>query len=100
MSPKEYVWGLAAGHSKASKQARLAERSLLHFRCWLLGGEDGIHLSKGRLPHPTPPLDKEGTRAFRDRVEGGELLHVETAQSALTVIFRLVASGLSSSILV
>ena len=46
----------------------------------------------------TPPaLATSGARAFIDRRSG---LHAETAQSALTVIFKLVISGLTSVILV
>ena len=70
MSPKEYVWGLAAGHSKANKQARLVERKV----CFT--SDAGFLV--GRMAYicpkadsPTPPLDKEGTRAFRDRVGVG-----------------------------
>ena len=43
------------------------------------------------------PPDKQGMRAFIDRRRG---LHVETAQPALTVIFRLVVGGLTGIILI
>ena len=52
----------------------------------------------GRHPRQTSPTDKQGLRAFIGRLRGE--LHAETAQSSLTVIFKLVISGLTSSILV
>ena len=45
-----------------------------------------------------PKADKHGVRALTDRVGEGAL-HAGTAQSSLTVIFRLVMSGLTSIIL-
>ena len=58
------------------------------------GGQGaGGHLSRGQLP----TLATSGARAFIDRRRG---LHVETAESALTSIFRLVIGSLISSILV
>ena len=53
----------------------------------LATGEEGGLLSKGQLPS----ADNQGARTFTDR---GRELHVETAQSALTVILKLVVSGL------
>ena len=50
-----------------------------------------------RPPPPTPAIS--GTRAFTD-TSGGGGLHAETAQSSLTVIFRLVTGGLTSDMLV
>ena len=44
-------------------------------------------------------LATSGARCFIER-SGGGLLHAETAQSSLTVIFKLVTSGLTSIILV
>ena len=44
------------------------------------------------------PLHENGVRAFIDK--GGRWLYAETAQSSLTVIFRLVISGLTSIILI
>ena len=49
------------------------------------------------VQRPTPRPDNQGARAFIDRGRG---LHVETAQSALTVILNLVISGLTSVILI
>ena len=57
------------------------------------GGWGSRHLSKGQL-HP----NKRGVRAFIDRVGGR--VHAETAQSSLTIIFKLVISGLTSTILI
>ena len=45
----------------------------------------------------TPLPDSQGARAFIDR---GRRLHEETAQSALTVILKLVTGGLTSVILI
>ena len=63
------------------------------------GGEVGRHLSKGQLT-PTPvTLDKQGVRAFIDRVgSGGGRFHEETAQSSLRATFKLVISGLTNII--
>ena len=67
---------------------------MLYLRRWQLGRE-AKHLFKGRLP--TPPLATSGARAVVDRRRG---LHVETAQSTLTVIFKVVIDGLTRVILV
>ena len=50
----------------------------------------------------TPTLDKQKVRDFIDRNGGGRggRLHVEKAQSFLTVVITLVISGLTSAILV
>ena len=39
------------------------------------------------VQRPTPPADNQWARAF---IDGGRGLHAETAQSALTVILKLV----------
>ena len=57
----------------------------------------GRGASKGLLPHP--PANKQGGERFYRRV-GRTALLAETAQSSLTVIFKLVISGLTSLILV
>ena len=50
------------------------------------------------VQRPTlPSLTVSGARAFIDRWRG---LHAETAQSALTVIYKLVVGGLTSVILI
>ena len=69
---------------------------MLYFRCQQLVGENG-HLSKGGPPPPHHPLATSGARAFLGR--RGEL-HEETAQSTLTVIFKLVIGGLTSLLVV
>ena len=65
------------------------QESLLYFRCrnW-----------EERMADICPKADKHGVRALTDRVGEGAL-HAGTAQSSLTVIFRLVMSGLTSIIL-
>ena len=45
-------------------------------------------MSKGHLA-----TDNQGARAF---IDGGQGLHAETAQSALTVVLKLVIGGLTS----
>ena len=49
------------------------------------------------VQRPAPPGATSGARAFIDRRRE---LHAETAQSALTVIFKLIISGLTSIILI
>ena len=81
------MWSLAACCSKADKQ---------------VGG--GIFISDagnwrvGRAGQGADiSHDKQGIRAF---IEKGRALHDETAQSALTAVFRLITDGLTSVILV
>ena len=50
---------------------------------WCGSWAEGGRLSEGRLP----PTDKQGARAF---IDGGRGLHMERAESALTVILKLV----------
>ena len=60
------------------------------------GTREGRCLSKGQLS----ALKINCARAFLTRVGGWGGLHAETAQSALTVIFRLIIGGLTSLILI
>ena len=86
--------------SKANKQARSVERKVCFISDATNLGRWGGHLSKGWLPPPPSPhthMATSGARAFIARRRG---LHAETAQPALTVIFRLVISGLTSVILI
>ena len=73
---------------------------MLYFRCWQLerGGLWTSVQGQSRSPPPLAP-SKQGVRAFIGRVRGGGQ-HGETAQSSLTVIFKLIISGLTSNILV
>ena len=48
-------------------------------------------------PKSDPTSDDQWARAFTDRGRG---LHVKTAQAALTVLLKLVISGLISAILI
>ena len=59
------------------------------FRRPATGGGEGGRLFKGRLPSNS---DNQEARAFIDRARR---LHAETAQSALTVILKLVIGGLT-----
>ena len=81
------VRGPAAHLSKANKQDRLVERKV----CFISDASNW-----GQSPTP-PALAASGARAFIDR---RRRLHAETAQSTLTVTFRLVISGLTNVILV
>ena len=90
-------WVLAARHSKANKDASLVERKV----CFILDTSYGVGGGWWRadacpkansLP---PPPDNQGAGAFIHR---GKALHAETAQSALTVILKLVISGPTSII--
>ena len=80
-------WGPAARCSKASKETRLVKRKVcLIFYAGNWGeSEGGGHLSKDLLSL----TGNQWARAFIDRGRG---LHAESAQSALTVILKLVMS--------
>ena len=69
------------------------KESLLYFGCWQRGwGRTDV------CPKVVPPpLTTRGARAF---IDWGRGLHAETAQSALTIIFKLVTGGLTSFILI
>ena len=82
---KECVRGPAA---RCSKGQFGGKESLLYFTCWQLCEEGGRHLFKQRVT------------AFLDRVGCGRMSKAETAQSSLTVIFKLAISGLTGIILV
>ena len=77
--------------------------TLLQMPATELGVEDGGQLPEGRFSlHtalPPPATATSGARAFIDRSEGGRL-HAETIQSSLTIIFKLIISGLTSVILI
>ena len=70
------------------------ERKVLYFRCQQLWERVA-----DICPKADSPSDKQRVRAFVDRA-GGRGLHAERAQSSLTVIFKLVISGLTGIILV
>ena len=90
------VWGLATCRSKASKQARLVERKVCLFEIKQAGRGD---MSVQRPIHcaapPCLPLPRHWWwgKSFYRQKKGAV---AETAQSALTVIFTLVISGLTS----
>ena len=91
----------AAQSSKANIQASLVEK-LLYFRCQQLdvGGVGRVADTCPKADYH-PPLTSRKLD-FIDRSGGGRgrRLHVEKAQSSLTVVFTLVISGLTSVILV
>ena len=95
------VESLAAHCSKANKQAKLVEgrqESLLCFKCWQLGRGRLVDICpKADFLPTSPPVANSEARAFIDRRKG---LHSGTAQSALTVTFKLLFSGLTTTILV
>ena len=77
-------WGPAPHCSKANKEARLAERKV----CFILEASNGGRGRADSCPKAHwPPTDSQGARAFTD---GGRGLRAETAQSALTLILKLV----------
>ena len=93
-------WGLAALFLKANKHSRLAERNvgfILDARNWRVGWWTSV---QGHAHH-----QQAGCESFYRLGWGGvggngaEGLHAETAQSALSVTFKLVISGLTSVIL-
>ena len=85
-------WGPAVRRSKANKEARLVERKV----CFIL---DASNRRGGRtsVQRATPHHWRSVGKSFYRWREG---LHVETAQSALTVILKLVIGGLTSVILI
>ena len=91
------VWDLAARHPKANKQARLVERKVRSISDAVTGMGGGWTSVQRLTPTRPPTRATSGARAFIDRRRG---LHAETAQSALTVIFKLVIGSLTSVILI
>ena len=84
-------WGLAACPSKAIKGGSLVERNV----CSILYAGN---LQGGQTPiqKPPPSPNSQWTRAFLDRGQGP---CAEAAQSALTVLLKLVICDLTSIIL-
>ena len=82
-------WGPAARGAKANKVARLVEGKV----CFIVEAGNwgwGVEEWGGRqtrIQRPAPHTDNQRARAF---IDGGRVLHAETAQSALTVILKLV----------
>ena len=90
------VWGPAAHHSKANKEARLVERKV----CFISDvGNWGWRVADTCPKSNFAPAPDSGS-FYRQSIGGGRGLHAETAQSSLTVIFTLVISGLTSITLV
>ena len=73
------------------------KESLLYFGGWQPWGEGGPTAVQMLIPFAHPPPENQGARAFTERGRG---LHAETAQSALTVILKLVTAGLTGVILI
>ena len=88
------VWGLAAHRPKSSKQARLVERNV----CFI---SDAGNSWGGRtyVQRPTLHPNKQRVRAFTHRVGSGGC-YMEKQKLSLTLILKLVISGLTSVILV
>ena len=90
--------GPVAPCSRASKQVRLVERKV----CFISDAGNwggGLWTSvQGQFP-PTPTPWQAGSESIY-RQSQGRGQHAETAQSSLTVIFKLVTGGLPSSVLV
>ena len=90
---ERYVWASpAAGHSKASKQVRLVERKV----CFI----SDVGNWRGRMadvrPKADSPLTNRGESFYR-QARGG---YMQNQRSSLSVIFKLVISGLTSIIVV
>ena len=63
MSLKEYVWGLAAGHSKANKQARLVESKVCFTSdAGYLVGRMAYICPKADSPTPPHPSTRRGQK--------------------------------------
>ena len=89
------MWGLAAHHSKANKEARLVERKV----CFISdAGNWGWRVADTCPKSNFAPAPDSGSLYRPSTGERG--LRAETAQSSLTVIFKLVISGLTSITLV
>ena len=80
---------------RAVKEARLVERKV----CFISDADiwDGASRGQTSVQRPTPPTDGQWARALIDRRRA---LRVETTQSSLAVILKLVISGLTRVILV
>ena len=91
-------WGTAAAQKPINRPDRWKGKFALFQMPPTWGG--GVDICpKADSPHLPPPhthMATSGARAFIARMRG---LHAETAQPALTGIFRLVISGLTSVIL-
>ena len=88
---KEYV-GSGCSLLKRQQTGQVGgQERLLYFRCQQLGGWGAGCLSKGWLP--SLPY-KQGVRTLIDGAGVG--IDAETAQSALTVILKLVTGSLTS----
>ena len=90
---------------KASKQVRLVERKVSFISDadnwrgrWRV--TDICPKADSALPPQPPPPSPQGEGENFYRQSIGEWLHAETAQSSLTVIFKLVITGLTTIILV
>ena len=97
-SGKGYVWGPASAPRSQQKPINSpgwweGEFALFQMPAAEKGGQTAVQ----RRTPPPPSTAISGAGAFIDSRRG---LHVEAAQSALTVIFRLVTDGRPSVILV
>ena len=93
---ERWVWGPAAHHSKANKEARLVERKV----CFISDvGNWGWRVADTCPKSNFAPAPDSGS-FYRQSIGRDGGLHAETAQSSLTVIFTLVVSGLTSITLV
>ena len=94
-SVTERMWrGLAAHLSKTNKQSKLVERKVCFLSdAYRWGKEEGGHLWKGWFPLS----DSHWGKRFYRQKEGTD---AETAQSVLTIVFKLIIFGLISMTLV
>ena len=93
---KVCVGGLAARHSKTYKRSRLVEMKV----CFISdAGNRGSRVAD-ICPKADPCPWQAAGESFYRQIFGRGRLHAETAQTSLTVIFKVVISGLASIILV
>ena len=88
-----WKWVLTAHHSKVIKGRVGGKENLLRFGWWQLAGRADSCPKASSVPNP----NNQRARAF---IGWEGELHVDTTQSALTVILKLVFSGLTSVLLI
>ena len=83
----------------AARAQKLERKVCFYFGCWQLGSGvwwGKLDVSSKADFHPTSTPNNHEQEFYIER----EGLHAETAQSALTVIFKLFVGGLTSDILI
>ena len=99
MLQKAVCWARLLTAQKPISSPVGGKETLLYFRCQRLGAGWLMPVQRPMPTHHHHQHDKLGGESFNRQSVGGGL-HAEMARSALTVIFKLVISGLTSIILV